>query len=183
VVYGLTLDQNNKLDFTSAPSLVLSNIATYLSNYRMMNDYVKIQWGKVINLKFEVDVLASKGVNKSDIASRVGKVVKDYFDITNQQMGQTMFIGQLYQNIVQELSNSILTVLAVRAYNPIGGDYSSTGFMSDFIINPSDPSSPREIDTSATGTNGLLYGQVDSMYEIRNNEDITINVSTLSFQL
>ena len=179
VIYCLTLDENNKLDFTAAPSPVLSNMSNYLSNYKMLNDYVKIQWGKVINLQFEVDVLATKGVNKSDIASRVGKVVKDYFEIANQQMGQTMFIGKLYQNIVQELGSSILTVLEIRVYNPIGGNYSNTGYISDFV----DQLSPkRQIDTTITGSNGVLYGQVDSMLEIRYNEDITINVSTLNFQ-
>jgi hypothetical protein len=179
VVYSLTLDPTGKLDFIGTNNIILSNMAEYLSNYRMLNDYVKVKWGKVINLKFEVDVLVTKSVNKSDVASKIGQSIKNYFEIANQDMGQSMFIGKLYQNIVQDLGNSILTILDIRAYNPINNGYSNQGYISSYIV---DPLGVRLIDTSTTGSNGVLFGQADSMFEIRNDQDIVINVSTLNFE-
>jgi hypothetical protein len=39
----------------------------------------------------------------------------------------------------------------------------------------------RQIDLTPTGSNGVLFGQADAMFEIRNDQDIVINVTTLSF--
>lgn len=174
-IYTLTLTPENTLDFTSINQIILSNLSSYLSNYRMLNDYIKVQWGKVINLKVEIDVLAPKSVNKSDIAARIGQVTKDYFEIANQQMGDSFYTGKLIQNIVKELGNSILNIMSIRFYNPIGGGYSPNGFP-DYALSDL---TTREIDMFSN--NGVLYGQADTMYEIRNNTDITINVSTLNF--
>lgn len=180
VIYCLTLDPNGLLDFIGTNNIILSNMAEYLSNYRMINDYVKVKWGRVINLQFQVDVLVTKGVNKSDVASKIGQSVKNYFEISNQQMGDSMFMGKLYQNIIQDLGNSILTILDIRAYNPINNGYSNQGYMDAYIINPT---GDRLINTSSTGgSNGVLFGQADSMFEIRYDQDITINVSTLNFE-
>lgn len=176
-VYGLTLNSENKLEFNSINQIILSNLSSYLSNYRMINDYVKVQWGKVLNLKVAIDVLVGKSVNKSDVAARIGKVVKDYFEISNQQMGDNFYQGKLVQNIVQELGNSILTIMGIRFYNPISNGYSNSGLpVTD--LDPIDIPN-RLIDTNKT--NGIIYGQANAMYEIRNDQDITINVSTLNF--
>ncbi len=181
-IYGLTLTPDNTLDFNSTNQIILSNLANYLANYRMMNDYVKVSWGKVLNISVEIDVLVSKSVNKSDVASRIGKVVKDYFEISNQQMGDNFYQGKLIQNIVADIGNSILTIMDIRFYNPIGtnGAYSPMGFPDGQLLDLT----TRQIDTSAlTGTNGILYGQANAMYEIRYPTDVKINVSTLNFDL
>jgi len=174
-VYGLTLTADNTLEFDSINQIILSNLSSYLSNYRMMNDYVKIQWGKVIDLKVEIDVLVSKSVNKSDVASRIGRSVKDYFEIANHQMGDNYYEGKLIQNIVQEMGNSILTITDIRFYNPISTGYSPMGFSDLELLDLT----TREINMGTT--NGILYGQANAMYEIRYPTDITINVSTLNF--
>ena len=174
-VYGLTLTPDNTIEFNSINQIILSNLAAYLSNYRMMNDYVKVEWGKVINLKVEVDVLVSKSVNKSDIASRIGQVVKDYFEIANQQMGDNFYVGKIIQNIVEALGNSILNIMAIRLYNPISTGYSPYGLSDTELLDLT----TRQIDMDSN--NGILLGRAYSMYEVRNATDITINVSTLNF--
>jgi hypothetical protein len=177
-IFGLTLTPENTLDFNYSNQLILSNLSAYLSNYRMMNDYVKVSWGKVLNIQVEVDVLVSKSVNKSDVASRIGQVVKDYFEIANQQMGDNFYQGKLIQNIVAEVGNTILTIMEVRFYNRLDPGYSPMGFDTTQLLDVN----TRQIDTtSATGTNGILYGQSNAMYEIRYPTDIKINVSTLNF--
>lgn len=175
VVYALTLTPDNTLEFNSVNQIILSNLAAYLANYRMLNDYVKVEWGRVINLQVQVDVLVGKSVNKNDIAARIGQVVKDYFEISQQQMGDNLYRGQLIQKIVEELGNSILNIMNIRFYNPISGGYSPNG-LSDFEL-----SVPETREINMEITNGILIGRANSMYEIRNATDITINVSTLNF--
>jgi len=174
-VYALTLTPNNTIEFNSVNQIILSNLASYLSNYRMMNDYVKIEWGKVFNIKVEVDVLVPKSVNKSDIASRIGHVVKDYFEISNQQMGDNMYRGKIIQNIVEELGNDVLNIMDIRFYNPINNGYSPDGFADVYLMD----FNTRQINIEQL--NGILFGQANVIYEIRNATDITINVSTLNF--
>jgi hypothetical protein len=174
-IYALTLTPNNTIEFNSINQIILSNLASYLSNYRMLNDYVKVEWGKVINLKVEVDVLVSKSINKSDVASRIGQIVKYYFEIANQQMGDNFYYGKLIQNIVQEMGNTILNIMGIRLYNPISFGYSPSGLPDYELIDVT----TRQIDLETT--NGVLVGRSYAMYEIRNFNDITINVSTLNF--
>ena len=62
----LALDENGKLT-TQATSALKENIAEYLADYRMLNDYVTIKNGRVLNLGFEVDVFADKSVPKGEV--------------------------------------------------------------------------------------------------------------------
>ena len=177
-IYTLTLTPEGKLDFDGTNQLILSNLAAYLSNYRMMNDYVKVKWGRVFNIQAEIDVLVSKSVNKSDVASRIGQVVKEYFEIANHQMGDNYYTGKIYQKVVEEMGNSILTITDIRFYNRIGmNQYSNSGFDTAELSDP-DPN-VRQIDLDIT--NGILYGIADVMYEVRYPTDIKIKVFTLNF--
>ena len=65
-VYILSLDSNGKLSSTVDETL-RENIAIYLSNYRMLNDYVEVSNGKVFNLGFEVDLFIDKQFSQSEI--------------------------------------------------------------------------------------------------------------------
>jgi hypothetical protein len=58
-VYVLSLDSSSKLT-NSSTSILRDNISTYLSEYRMLNDYVEVTNGKIINLSFQVDLMIDK---------------------------------------------------------------------------------------------------------------------------
>ena len=188
-IFVLTLNESGKLDFNGINPVILNNLSEYLSEFRIMNDYVKIKWGRVINLSVAIDILVQQNVKKSDIASKIGGIIRDYFDITNRQMGENLFVGKLYQKITEEMGDEILNITDIRFYNPIssvdGSNYSSQGYPSDYIVDSLTPVSTggRLIDTSNTssGSSGILLSSADSMFEIRFDEDIKINVSTLSF--
>jgi len=188
-VFILTLNEENKLDFNGINPVILNNVAEYLSEYRMINDYVKIKWGRVVNLSVTIDILVQKNVKKSDVANKIGKIIRDYFDISNRQMGENIFIGKIYQKITEQMGDEILNITDIKFYNPIfgidGPQYSSQGYPSTYVSSPttSVANGGRLIDTSSTlsGSNGILLASADSMFEIRFDEDIKINVNTLSF--
>jgi hypothetical protein len=68
VIYVLSLDSSSKLT-NSSTSILRDNISTYLSEYRMLNDYVEVTNGKIINLSFQVDLMIDKITTSSNNGS------------------------------------------------------------------------------------------------------------------
>ena len=64
--YILGLDSNSKLTNSSTTTLK-ENIATYLADYRMLNDYVEITDGRIVNLSFQIDLYVDKKIPQSQI--------------------------------------------------------------------------------------------------------------------
>lgn len=84
VIYTLGLDYNGKLtDILS--ETVAENIHQYLSHYKMVNDYVEIKSGKVINVAFRLTVYTDKSYSSSEVTKRIIDCVYDYMDIRNHQ--------------------------------------------------------------------------------------------------
>lgn len=168
VIHILNLNQQNKLS-NEGNSVLMRNIADYLSNYRMMNDYVEITNGKVVNLSFEIGLFIDRQFPKTQIISEAVNVVKNYMDINNFDMGETIHLSQL----VEVLNNvgGVLNVMEMKIFNNVGGNYSLNE-----ITQPLLNETTREIDVSL---NYALMGDPTSMFEIKFPAiDIKIRVKT-----
>jgi hypothetical protein len=88
-VYVLSLDSSSKLT-NSSTSILRDNISTYLSEYRMLNDYVEVTNGKIINLSFQVDLMIDKNYH-TQIMGQVISVVEQYMNINKYQMGENIY--------------------------------------------------------------------------------------------
>jgi len=93
-IYTIGLDSNGKLSNQSTTTLQ-NNIATYLSDYRMINDYIEVNNAKVINLSFEIDLVIDKQFTQSQIITEVINKTKSYFDISKWGMRDDIYLGQL----------------------------------------------------------------------------------------
>ena len=156
-VYTLTLDSNGALS-TSSTSTLKNNIATYLSNYRMLNDYVEVSNGKIFNLGFEVDLFVDKQFSQSEIVGQVINTITDYFDINKWNMGDNIYIAQL----IEEINNvaGVLNVVDLRIFNKVGGGkYSSNEVSQPYIDDET-----RQIDLLGQYT---LFGDPVGMFEIK----------------
>jgi PII-like signaling protein len=69
-------------------------MAEYLSQYRMINDYIEIRDGKIFNLAFDIDVYV-ENVSDNQIANNIINLVREYFDVNDYQMNQDIFLGRL----------------------------------------------------------------------------------------
>jgi len=170
VVYILSLDSLGKLT-TSTTSTLKENIAEYLADYRMLNDYVTIKNGRVINLGFEVDVFAEKAVPKGEVISGVINSISDYFDINKWDMGDNIYISQLIENINNV--SGVLNVTDLRVFNKVNenGKYSLNEISQPYIDEDT-----RQIDLLGKYT---LFGSPNSMFEIKfPNTDIKVSIST-----
>lgn len=179
-IYALGLDYNGNL-MKELAEQVADNIKEYLSQYRMINDFVEIKSGKIINLKFEVDIFVDKAYDKSEVAKRVIEVVIDYMDIQRHQMGEDIFLGDLQKEIGK--LDGVINVIELRAYNPIGDGYSSDGITQQLVdvsnccfdeYAEEGSNFDRQIDLKASDM--ILYSETNSMFEILNENDVVVRV-------
>jgi hypothetical protein len=166
----LALDSNSKLT-TEATSTLKQNIAEYLADYRMINDYVTVKSGRVINLGFEIDIFAEKSIPRGDIIAGVISSVTDYFDINKWEMGDNIYVSQLIENINNV--GGVLNVTDLRVFNKVNenGKYSLNEIAQPYI-----DETTRQIDLLGKYT---LFGQPNGMFEIKYpNKDIKVTIST-----
>ncbi len=161
---GLTTD--GKLNDETV-STVKENIATYLSDYRLINDYIEVNTGKIINLAFEVDIIADKNQPQNNIINEVITVIKNAVDIYKMEMGSDVMIGDII-GLIQQV-NGVRNISDLRVYNPIGGRYSSASTLQSI-----QDATTRQINL--LGEN-IVHGEPDSMFEIKYPDlDIKIKI-------
>jgi hypothetical protein len=166
----LTLDSNGKLK-NQSNSTIKENIAEYLADYRMLNDYVVIKDGKIVNVGFEFDLFVEKSVPKTEIITNVVNTVNSFMDINNWEMGENIYLAQLIENVNNV--GGVLNVVDMRIYNKWGENKYSTdkpaqGYLQGF-------EDERRIDLQGQYT---LFGQPNSMFEIKYpNRDIKIRIT------
>ena len=164
-IYISGLDSKGKLTSQSTSTLQ-NNIATYLSDYRMINDYIEVSNSKIINLGFEIDLVIDKQFPQSQIISEAINKTKSYFDINKWNMGDDIYLAQLVETINN--IGGVLNVVEIRAYNKVGGaDYSSNQISQAYIDDDT-----RQIDLLGEYK---IYGEPNGMFEIK-KPDVDIKV-------
>ena len=165
----LTLGSDSKLSNASSSTLK-ENIAEYLSDFRMLNDFVVIKDGKIINLKFEIDLYIDKNFSKSEIITNVINDVNVYTNINNFDMGENIYLSQLIE-IINNVGG-VLNVIDLRVFNPIGGNYYSLNAISQPLLD----STTRQVNLTDSYT---LFADPGSMFEIKNPDtDIILRIKT-----
>lgn len=158
----LGIGSDGKLSNTSN-TLLKENIAEYLSEFRMVNDYIEIKDGRIFNLAFDIDVYV-ENIADNQIANSIITIVRDYFNVNNYDMDENIFLGRLQRQILE--ANGVINVISIKVYNKVGGQYSNNA-VSQGIVN------------TATGEiqiiNNTIYSTEDGMFEIKYPEkDIKI---------
>ena len=181
MIYLLGLDYNGKLT-TQIPSAFAKNLEAYLSEYRMINDFVEMKAGRIINVSFEIDCYINKSYNSADVVSKIINKVKEYMNIDKHQMGDDIFLGDLEKEI--SLIDGVKNLIDLRVYNEYGGpNYSTTQTTQQTYSNTEcygatdgEISLNRsQIDLAAS--DHILYSENDTMIEIKYPEqDIRVRV-------
>lgn len=169
VIYTLGLDYEGHL--TSLLSeRVADNMKEYLSQYRMINDFVEIKSGRIINLTFEVDIYAEPSYDNGEVSKRIIELVKDYMDIRRHQMGEDIFVGDLEKEISK--LDGVQNLIELRCYNKVGGSYSNTQITQQLV------SGTDQVDLSESDK--TLFSEAGSIFEVKFANDVTVNVKTRS---
>jgi hypothetical protein len=118
----LSYDASGNL--TSEVSQTLKkNLAEYLSNYRMINDYVTIGSAEVIDLGVDVSVVLDATQNQGVVISSIIDRVTTFFSPAVRGLGENIVLAELNRIIQDE--NGVLSVTDISIFNKVGGQYSS----------------------------------------------------------
>ena len=154
VISILDVGADGKL-YNGSNSLLKSNITEYLSQFRMINDYIEIKDGKIYNLALEIDVYV-ENITDNQIANSIINLVINYFDINTHEMNQDVFLGRLQKQILE--ANGVINVIGIKVFNKVGGQYSNNTVT-------------QTISNRTTGEievmNNTIYSSQDSMFEIK----------------
>ena len=161
----LTQDTNGKMT-QNVPTVLKDNVANYLSKYRMMNDYISVTTGKVIDLAFEIYISIAKNTNQNSIISDVITKVNDYMIPQAREFGQNVLISEI-KSIVQNIEG-VVNISDVKVFGRVGGKYSSSQTAQKY-----EDSTTKQIKL----IDDIIYAEPTEFYQIRySNTDIGVRV-------
>ena len=153
-LYVLSQDINSKLQLAS-PTLK-KNLSTYLSEYRMINDSIKIKDAYIINIGVEFEIIVLPNYNNNEVLLKCINTLIEYFDISKWQINEPILLKDLY--ILLDKIEGVQTVPNIKITNKTG---SSLGY-SDFAY-----------DVESATTCDVVYPSVDPMiFEVKYSDDI-----------
>ena len=155
LIQVLSYDTSGKL--TNIVSNTLrQNIANYLSNYRMMNDYISIFTAEVIDLGVEVSIVLDSAQNSGQVISSVIDKISAYFNPQTRELGQNVYLSEI-KSLIQN-TNGVLTVAGLDVFNQVGGQYSSAETSMSYA----------DAETKLISTvDDTIFAQPSQVYQIR----------------
>ena len=112
------------LGFDSAKHLITSsntvkqNLSTYLSEYRIIGDTVKIKDGFVINIAVDFEIIVFPNFNNNEVLSRCITEIQNYFAIDNWTFNQPILLKELFIRL--DKINGVQTVKDIYITNKTG---------------------------------------------------------------
>jgi len=167
-INALSYDNQGKLTENLSNTLK-QNIANYLSNYRMINDYIEVYNAKVIDLGFEISIVVDSTENQGQVITNVINGVEGYFNPQRQQLGVNVNISDI-RRIIQNIPG-VNTLSDLKVFNKLGGRYSSSQTSQRYS-----DSSTKQIQL----IDDTVFAEPTQVYQIRFPErDILVRVKSL----
>lgn len=164
-VQVLSYDSSGNL--TSEVSQTLKkNLAEYLSNYRMINDYVTIGSAEVIDLGVDISIVLDASQNQGVVISSVIDRVTTFFSPAVRGLGENIVLAELSRIIQDE--NGVLSVTDISIFNKVGGQYSSSQTSMPYS----------DLLTKKIGlVDNTIFAQPNQIYQIRfPSKDVVVRV-------
>ena len=140
------LSYNAKKHLRTASATLKQNLKTYLSEYRMINDSIKIKDAYIINIQVEFDIIVLPNFNNNETIGRGITAISNYFQIDNWNLNQPIMIKDL--QILLDKVEGVQTVMAVNIKNLAGVSRGYSNF---------------SYDIAAATNNSVIYPSVDPM--------------------
>ena len=169
----LSYDTEGNLS-SNVSNTLQSNIANYLSNYRMINDYIFVNSANVIDLAFDVSVVLDASQNQGTVITNLVEKVQNYMSPSTREMGSNVYISEIRRLVQEEVG--VITVTDIKVYNKVGGQYSSSQTSQRYAN-----SDTRQIEL----IDDTIFAEPTQIYDVRYpNKDIRIivkNLTTVNF--
>ena len=142
------------------------NLAEYLSNYRMINDYVTIGSAQVIDLGLEVSVVLDGTQNSGVVISNIIDRVTTFFSPTVRGLGQNILLSEL--NRIIQAENGVVSLTDISVFGKVGGQYSSAQ-----TSMPYSDAATKKISL----TDNTIFAEPNQIYQVRfPSKDIVVRV-------
>tara|TARA_R110000787_G_scaffold41304_1_gene102152 strand:- start:328 stop:2190 length:1863 start_codon:yes stop_codon:yes gene_type:complete len=149
-LYVLSYDINKNL--RKASPILKRNLQTYLSEYRMINDSIKIKDAYIINIGINFGIIVLPNFNNSQTITKCIDSLIEFFDINKWQINEPIIMSDL--SILLDKVEGVQTVKSVEIVNLSG---ISLGY-SEFSY-----------DITGSTIDGILYPSIDPMvFEVKN---------------
>jgi len=148
-LYVLTYDANSNL--RTASKLIKRNLATYLAEYRMINDSIKLKDAFIINIEVVFDIIVLPNFNNNETITKCIASLSDYFKLDDWQINQPILFSDLY--VLLDKVEGVQTVKNVSINNLSGEGlgYSSYAY-----------------DIAGATINDVVYPSIDPMiFEVK----------------
>ena len=153
----------------SVSNTLKTNLANYLSNYRMINDYISINVAQVVDLEFDISVVIDGAQNQGEVITRVIDKVQTIMSPVFREMGGNVYISEL-RSQVQDVPG-VISITDLKVYNKVGGQYSSSETSQRYVN-----SATKEILL----IDDTVFAEPSQIYQVRfPNKDIKVRVKTL----
>jgi len=161
------LSYDNSGNLTEIVSNTLkNNVASYLSNYRMINDYISVETANVIDLAIEIDVILDATQSQGQVITNIINITSSFFSPLNRELGQNVYVSELKRLIQSE--NGVISTSGIFIYNRVGGEYSSS--QTSQVYEDSDTRLIKLV-------NETIFAEPNQIYQVRfPNKDITVSV-------
>ena len=126
-LFVLTYDSNTKL--RTASTLIKRNLQTYLAEYRMINDSVKIKDAFIINIEVVFDIIVLPNFNNNETITKCITSLTNLFNIDNWQINEPILLKDLY--ILLDKVEGVQTVKNVTINNLTGESLGYSEFAYD----------------------------------------------------
>jgi hypothetical protein len=165
-LYVLTRDETGKLKNSGNEQIKL-NIASYLKNYKVLNDFIEIVDGRIINLGIRFAVQVSREHNRKDVIANCIQVLAQKFTLENWEMNSVIYVSEVTDLLMDQ--PGVVNVASLQFYNKAGDDY-STDVISYGISGPRLETAvtlAREGEIEIVPINNKILSSSTSMFEIK----------------
>ena len=139
-LYVLTYDTNGNLSIAS--NLLKQNLSTYLAEYRMINDSIKIKDAFIINIEVIFDIIVLPNYNNNETITKCINSLSEYFTVDKWQINQPILFKDLYILLdkvegVQTVKNVQIKCLSDEALGYSSYAYDIEGATINDVVYPS----------------------------------------------
>ncbi len=139
-LYVLTYDTNGNL--STASNLIKQNLSTYLAEYRMINDSIKIKDAFIINIEVTFDIIVLPNFNNNETITKCIESLTNFFATDKWQINQPILFSDLYILLdkvegVQTVKNVSIKCLSDEVLGYSNYAYDIEGATIDGVVYPS----------------------------------------------
>lgn len=164
----LSYDANSRLT-SNVSNTLKDNIANYLSNYRMINDYISVRSANVIDLEFDISVAMTSTENQGQVITNIVNSLDSYMSPRTNLLGKNVNVSDI-RRIIQDIPG-VSTLADIKIFNKTGGQYSSSETSQRY----SDKTT-KQIEL----IDDTIFAQPNQIYQVRFPEkDIKVRIKKL----